>query len=131
MKVLEFVGLEPVLGFRNLHTDVIMRKSLGAKAPSMGNFDKESLIAAYEANEADVKRHCKENNIDLLVYEIGSGWEPLCEFLDVPIPSVPYPRTNDTSEFQRVIHMLNMIGWACVALPAVGIACFLYWLYSQ
>ena len=37
----------------------------------------------------------------LLVYEVGSGWEPLCEFLGVPVPDEPYPSTNSTEEFQN------------------------------
>ena len=36
----------------------------------------------------------------LLVYEVGSGWEPLCTFLGVPVPDEPYPKTNTTEEFQ-------------------------------
>ncbi len=35
----------------------------------------------------------------LLVYETGSGWEPLCAFLDCPVPDVPYPRRNTREEF--------------------------------
>ena len=35
----------------------------------------------------------------LLVYEVGSGWEPLCDFLGVPVPDEPYPSTNSTEEF--------------------------------
>ena len=35
----------------------------------------------------------------LLVYETGSGWEPLCTFLDCPVPDIPYPRVNSTEEF--------------------------------
>lgn len=35
----------------------------------------------------------------LLVFEAKDGWEPLCAFLDVPVPDEPYPRTNDRAEF--------------------------------
>jgi hypothetical protein len=35
----------------------------------------------------------------LLVYEAGQGWEPLCRFLDVPIPKEPYPSENSRAEF--------------------------------
>ncbi len=35
----------------------------------------------------------------LLVYEIGSGWEPLCTFLDCALPDQPYPRSNTREEF--------------------------------
>ncbi len=36
----------------------------------------------------------------LLVYEPGQGWEPLCGFLDKPVPGEPYPKTNSTAEFK-------------------------------
>jgi hypothetical protein len=40
----------------------------------------------------------------LLVWEVGEGWEPLCEFLDVPVPDEPLPHANDRGEFvERVI----------------------------
>jgi hypothetical protein len=35
----------------------------------------------------------------LLVYEAGQGWEPLCEFLGVPLPAEPYPFENTRAEF--------------------------------
>lgn len=32
----------------------------------------------------------------LLVFKLQDGWEPLCEFLDVPVPEgVPFPHVND------------------------------------
>lgn len=34
----------------------------------------------------------------LLVYKAGDGWEPLCEFLGVPVPAEPYPRVNSRAE---------------------------------
>ena len=34
----------------------------------------------------------------LLVLEVAQGWEPLCEFLDVPVPSKPFPRLNSREE---------------------------------
>ena len=36
----------------------------------------------------------------LLVFGVGDGWEPLCDFLDLPIPDQPFPRGNSTSEFR-------------------------------
>ena len=35
----------------------------------------------------------------LLVWNPRDGWEPLCEFLEVDVPSEPLPRVNDTSAF--------------------------------
>jgi hypothetical protein len=36
----------------------------------------------------------------LLIYEVGSGWEPLCAFFGVPVPDEAYPSENSTAEFQ-------------------------------
>ena len=35
----------------------------------------------------------------LLVFQATDGWEPLCRFLDKPIPAIPYPRTNTKDDF--------------------------------
>lgn len=35
----------------------------------------------------------------LLVYRVGEGWERLCHFLDVPVPSEPFPSENSRAEF--------------------------------
>src|SRR5205085_6392739 len=40
----------------------------------------------------------------LLVWSVADGWEPLCEFLEVPVPDMPFPHLNDSKEFaQRLI----------------------------
>ncbi|MCJ1226685.1 hypothetical protein MMC12_003338 [Toensbergia leucococca] len=37
----------------------------------------------------------------LLEYRVQEGWEPLCTFLDKPIPSTPFPSGNDPGGFQK------------------------------
>ncbi len=37
----------------------------------------------------------------LLVFEAKDGWKPLCDFLEVPIPTNDYPRVNTTEDFQN------------------------------
>ena len=39
----------------------------------------------------------------LIVFEAKDGWEPLCEFLRVPIPNTLYPHTNTTHQFKDAI----------------------------
>ena len=34
----------------------------------------------------------------LLVWNLKDGWEPLCEFLNKPVPSEPIPRENTTGD---------------------------------
>ena len=39
----------------------------------------------------------------LLIFNVKEGWKPLCEFLDVPIPDQPFPRTNDTQSLRGLL----------------------------
>ena len=50
----------------------------------------------------------------LLVWSVTDGWEPLCEFLEVPVPDMPFPRVNDSREFvERVIDgaLITLTEW--------------------
>lgn len=59
--------------------------------------DKRAVLAAYENRIGEVKKATAPDR--LLVYDITNGWEPLCEFLDVPVPATDFPRGNDSVEF--------------------------------
>ncbi|CAK9104959.1 Putative phosphatase HI_0003 [Durusdinium trenchii] len=57
----------------------------------------------------------------LLEFSVQDGWEPLCQFLGVPVPSMAFPHVNDSASMQRVGLVLQVIvyGWApAVFLPA-------------
>jgi hypothetical protein len=41
----------------------------------------------------------------LLVWYPTDGWEPLCEFLEAPVPDQPLPHVNDTENFQKNLIM--------------------------
>ncbi|KIJ33593.1 hypothetical protein M422DRAFT_264354 [Sphaerobolus stellatus SS14] len=41
----------------------------------------------------------------LLVYKVEDGWEPLIEFLGVPIPDVPFPNVNNTDMFRAIVKL--------------------------
>lgn len=58
---------------------------------------REAFIAHNEAVKATIPAE------QLLVYEVKDGWEPLCEFLGVPMPDEPFPRTNDRGEFWELV----------------------------
>lgn len=59
--------------------------------------DAAGLMAAFTAHNEAVKAAIPEQQ--LLVYQVKDGWEPLCAFLDVPVPDEPFPRTNERGEF--------------------------------
>jgi hypothetical protein len=35
----------------------------------------------------------------LLTFDLKEGWEPLCEFLGVEVPNIPFPKTNSSKAF--------------------------------
>jgi hypothetical protein len=55
----------------------------------------------------------------LLVFEVKQGWEPLCQFLGVPVPAEPFPRVNDTAEFQRRVTFITLFCWALLLFPVL------------
>ena len=59
--------------------------------------DKDKALAAYHQREADVRAAIPAER--LLVFDVAQGWEPLCGFLEVPVPAVPFPRTNTREDF--------------------------------
>jgi hypothetical protein len=66
---------------------------------TFGNrFDRDHMVAVMRAHENDVVASCGAG--ELLVFDVADGWEPLCTFLDVPVPSTPFPRANTTDEFR-------------------------------
>ncbi len=63
--------------------------------------DEAGLSSAFTAHCDAVKGAIPASQ--LLVYQVKQGWEPLCAFLDVPVPDTAFPRTNDRSEFWDLV----------------------------
>lgn len=61
--------------------------------------DKAHGIKVYQDHVARVKATVPAEK--LLVYELGSGWEPLCAHLGVEVPEIEYPRRNNAAEFNQ------------------------------
>ncbi|KAK8162914.1 P-loop containing nucleoside triphosphate hydrolase protein [Phyllosticta citrichinensis] len=82
--------------------------------------------------KGDFKKHGKQVFIDhyadvralvpperLLEYRMGQGWEPLCDFLEVPVPDKKFPHTNDTDGFVERCRGRNRAQMMNVALRAL------------
>jgi hypothetical protein len=60
--------------------------------------DKDSAIAVYMQHIEEVKQHVPPEK--LLIYDVKEGWEPLCAFLKVEVPTdTPFPHLNDRDNF--------------------------------
>ena len=88
-----------------------------------GRFDeRDTAIAAFHAHVEEVQRCVPAER--LLVFDVAQGWEPLCAFLDRPVPSQPFPRLNDRARFQRIMLALRASQWA---VPAAVLALIIGW----
>ncbi|MGH8909421.1 MAG: sulfotransferase family protein [Egibacteraceae bacterium] len=64
--------------------------------------DRRHAIEIFERHNEEVKRHVPADQ--LLVYQPGDGWGPLCEFLGVEVPQgTPFPHLNDAETFRSRI----------------------------
>jgi hypothetical protein len=71
-----------------------------------------------------------------LEFNVKQGWEPLCEFLGVPVPDTPFPRVNDTKTFQDAVSNLKRTQMRRVFVNTlIGASCigagFAAWLMAS
>lgn len=55
----------------------------------------------------------------LLEFNVKDGWFPLCDFLGVPIPNVPFPNVNDSSVFVQLRKAWLLIVYTWIPLGVV------------
>ncbi|SAM02559.1 hypothetical protein [Absidia glauca] len=68
-------------------------------------YDEAFMCRYFEEHIEKVKRTIPADR--LLIYEIGSGWEPLCKFLGKDVPNEPYPSTNNQDSFEKTFETLT------------------------
>lgn len=82
--------------------------------------DSETMQAAMERFNAEVQANIPADR--LLVWSVSDGWEPLCQFLELPIPDTPFPHLNDSKVFaERIIDgaLLALSEWRARETEAV------------
>ncbi len=80
---------------RRLMVDRIFQTTFDGKL-----LDKDHAISVFNQHTETVKATVPAER--LLVYEVGSGWEPICSFLDLPVPEEDYPKSNSTEDFKKL-----------------------------
>jgi hypothetical protein len=70
--------------------------------------DKAHAIEVYNRHNDEVRRTIPPER--LLVFEPENGWEPLCRFLNLPVPHEPYPHLNDTASIQARMKEMRQSG---------------------
>ncbi|XP_059093391.1 uncharacterized protein LOC131888530 [Tigriopus californicus] len=94
-----------------------------------------SLFSSIEAGKSESKRFYDDwisevkqvvPKGQLLEFEVKQGWEPLCQFLGLPVPDQPFPRANDRQTMAKTINKLRFIGWSMVLGAPLVLGIFVY-----
>ncbi|MFF7984797.1 sulfotransferase family protein [Streptomyces sp. NPDC007901] len=67
--------------------------------PNPEVFDEDVVAAVMERHIKEVRAHIPAER--LLEWSPKDGWEPLCAFLDVPVPETPLPHVNSSAVFNE------------------------------
>ena len=46
----------------------------------------------------------------LLVYRVTDGWEPLCQFLETEVPTIPFPHENKAGQPGNIVEKYLKFG---------------------
>jgi hypothetical protein len=104
--------------------DLIWRGTFDGRFEERGH-----AVSVFERHIEEVKAKVPPEK--LLVYDVKEGWEPLCEFLDAPVPDEPFPRLNDARTFRRMM----VAGHVSVVVVPVSVllvvALMFRWMYRR
>lgn len=86
--------------------------------------DRESTKLVYYEHIESVKKIIPVDK--LLIYNVKEGWEPLCEFLDVDVPGIPFPKVNDTAEMLRNFAIIKMLPYVFIlSIATISVILFM------
>lgn len=61
--------------------------------------DREHATRVFREHIAEVQATIPAER--LLTFDLRQGWEPLCQFLGVAVPDMPFPATNSSKQFHE------------------------------
>jgi hypothetical protein len=82
----------------------------------------ENALEVYRKHNALVRDLTPHDR--LLEFKLADGWKPLCDFLEVEVPDVPFPRVNEGDAIKGVLSsFMKRSMLLALRNVAVGIAC--------
>jgi hypothetical protein len=76
--------------------EMIGRQTFGG-----GIADREKALSAFRLRTRLVREAIPPER--LLVFDVADGWDPLCRFLNVPVPDMPFPHRNLKQDFWEAL----------------------------
>ncbi|KAF4503746.1 hypothetical protein FAGAP_24 [Fusarium agapanthi] len=134
----------PIVGFSIHVVEPLLgsRAGIAARKQMLGLFQAETVEEArknaretYERHHRVIREMVPEEQ--LLEYRMGQGWEPICEFLDKPVPETEFPWVNEAAELRRTVKekaMSNLVAAVMVVMPWAGAVAALgagYWMIHK
>jgi hypothetical protein len=74
--------------------------------------DKAHLVQRFKEHVEEVKNAIPASR--LLVFEVKDGWEPLCKFLELPMPDGDFPYINDEEATKDILNKIINEGFEAV-----------------
>jgi hypothetical protein len=59
---------------------------------------------------------------------VKEGWQPLCDFLEVPVPPRPFPHVNDRQVMEKRLRDIRLVAKWGPVLAVVGILTLIFFL---
>jgi len=59
--------------------------------------DRDHATRVFRKHIAEVQSEIPAQR--LLTFDLRDGWQPLCDFLEVEVPDIAFPKTNSSKEF--------------------------------
>ncbi|MCZ4409135.1 hypothetical protein O3Q51_09960 [Cryomorphaceae bacterium 1068] len=84
-----------------MHEWLNMVNKVTTKTGFPDGLDREGLIAGFIAHGKAVREAIPADQ--LLIFQVKEGWEPLCQFLDKPVPNESFPHSNNREEFWELV----------------------------
>ncbi|GJM42282.1 MAG: sulfotransferase family protein [Ardenticatenaceae bacterium] len=110
--------------FIDLQEQLVWQKIFNGRFP-----DRAYAIQRFQEHTNEVRQHVPTEK--LLIFQVKEGWEPLCDFLNVPIPNVPFPHINDREMILRRFKLLQrLLTWLPISL-ALLIGFLLFRLFGK
>ena len=99
-----FLAKIPYTSFK-LQKDIHNKMILGKDGAFQGaKSDQEKMKKFEEWNQSVIDYVPKER---LLVYQVKEGWDPLCKFLNKPVPNRPFFYKNKTKNMGHMSRFIN------------------------
>ena len=86
--------------------------------------NRDVAIAHYKQHIEDVTASVPTDR--LLVYSVDQGWEPLCDFLGVPVPGTEFPNVNDRAAIKQTLRELVRGAYVILGVGALAGAALVY-----